>query len=380
MNVTKDQTELLLPILFFGLIGLSSPLVAYIGLLFVFVVFSSRFSAFVGRVGIFFFSINFALIASSRAFFETRSDDLIRYYQNYELLLAGDPSGLLEFGQGFEIVLPLIHSALAGLIGRVEPSGLLFVLVFVQVMLFGAWLQNRGERYHEPEKLGVLVAYGLFFFSILFSTQLIRQTLGLVIVIHAFDRPFKSSWMIVLAATLTHVTSLGIYSLYWITRKKSVWWSLSLVFLISLLVQVGLSEIINSLPVLRRGHFLSHPVPFRDTLHPRNLRILVFCGLAMCFRNRSFVLDEAITFSAMPLFFLAHPQVSLRAGLLAVAVMFGYWLFVLMDRLPDNVGKIAMIGFLLYRFWRFANPFNDDPFRLWASYPWYGPPWYFIGG
>jgi len=170
----------------------------------------------------FFLILVLALIASSRVLMQDPSDDLTRYYKVY--LLAKD-AGLMDYLSMFnrEILFQIYNWILFQFIGEVHPRLYLFFMVFPTVLFGGLALY----KISPPEyKFLVTMLCFLTPSMLTLETQLIRQTMSIMVVIYAFtiDSKFIRRFLLFSSFLLHSVAIVFIILLHFIPlfRKEII--------------------------------------------------------------------------------------------------------------------------------------------------------------
>lgn len=246
-----------------------------------------------------------ALTASSRMIGETYSDDLLRYYSAY---LDADYYGLfdyLELNQR-EVVFQAFNWFLFQLIGDVGIRGFLFVFSFViNLLVGGAIYKVAPERYKVVCVLLCLLTPSY----LLVSTQLIRQTLAIALLLNFITTKSKGKYAyLVFSVSMHYVVFLLLVPYILIKKYKSLLFKYRSCYAISIVIFLFLlSSFVGNNYYQVVGYFSEIPVIGSKALYlasASNEKIeigLVFISSIFLFFVMLFFKGEAVLNQEEPL-------------------------------------------------------------------------------
>ncbi len=365
-------------------LGLISPLAGYAYSLFMLIVFTSKVTRLARRVYGVSLVLSVSAIGSSRAFFETQSDDYLRYYEVFESIAANNLTALFTFGGGLEVGLPTLYYFFYQLLGDINPETLMFLQVLILSLMFFFWLDKNIDRISRPSDRALVIAVSLMFFGVIPATQITRQSFAMVLLLYYFTSANRKFSFIFLAlSSVFHLSGIFFAALYFFSKKFtkfSVFFAAVFAFITSLF----LYEVVTI--ILGDGVIAGKLIYYLSDSSGDQINFLLSGLMALCFL--SVILDRRCdSISGLKIFlvnltliffaFLSYPLLSYRLTLIGSLCLFGIALYYTGRRLIIVYSTFALL-FLVYRITQWSSPNEDDPFRLWAQFDLFGFPGYFL--
>ena len=222
--------------------------------------FSNYISKNVRLINVSILILNMSLIIASRLYFETESDDFIRYYKTYQTLLSGDYSAIFAYSNGLEWVLPLFYALLAIVFNNDSPIFLLFSETLLILIIFYCWIESYFKDKTTNKELNQLIATAFLFFSLGMATQVTRQFLAMVILLHSFSNQGGKRYFFLMLATFTHLVALPLFILIRFVQRNPKLYGILVLFASIAMVQLMpliLMHVDFDLPLLSKlGYYL----------------------------------------------------------------------------------------------------------------------------
>lgn len=325
-----------------------------------------------------------ALTIASRQVFESPSDDFARYYAIYQSLSEGDMAAFFNFGDGFEIILPLLFRALSFFFSKAEPSLVIFFVSFFCGLLFLFWLEKYGMKEVEPAKRSLCLATALIFFSFFMTSQLMRQMIAMLLVLYAlYEKNILTSALFVVMGTAFHLTALPIY----IVCKMSFRYPVITFFIVSITSLIFVHSFTSILSLYSGGSLdyigtgkLLYYTDSTESFTKADLSLLKYFVfliiIYLLIPGRDNVTAKwkyfVLTFSAIYFVFLPLPGASLRTTLILNSILLGYLIFLGLKK----YNKVLTAGVVIFIFYRSIRQFigDENGFDLWNAYDWIGFP------
>ncbi|PAF48094.1 hypothetical protein BKH46_01930 [Helicobacter sp. 12S02634-8] len=324
-------------------------------------------------------AVSGSLIWASRVYFDSDSDDFLRYYDTYECLIKGHFDALFTYGGGFEIGLPLFYVLLDCVWGALRPSEILFfTILFPSVLVFVWVVRYMGDWRAQDRALCLFFVF--LFFNFYAPSQWSRQSFACAFILFALkEEKFFWKYLFVVCASLFHLTSIPIFFILESLKKYPkitlafvVLGSLSFVFAFEFILMAYKVGFIPHLGILNklnyytlyqeRGIFMDLDFSFL---------FLLFCmGVLFCFPTpKDFIKREQtyffLVFVWLYVVFLPFSYASNRLTLVFNSFLLGYMFFVAIR----NFSIVAYgVGFLILLA-KFAYYFFSPYSGLWYSYP-----------
>ncbi len=375
------------------LLAIHSPLFAYAFILLYFLFLSKYIPNFFRVSNAFILIFSMALIAASRAYFETESDDFIRYYDIYYGLLHGNYALLFTFGNGFEIGLPCFYLILGAFTQVENPVFVLFCETFFILIFYYIWIEKKVIPYLDHSQITILLVSALFFFSITLATQLPRQMLSMVFLLYALSSTLKKNRLLFLIlATLTHLSALPIYLMIKFVRYKPKTAFVcilggSIIFLYYSSIIINTINLYSPDIINRLNYYLVQldTTKQSSSLMKMNIRalsslVLIFLG-SFLIRSTTIVnqyKNTLLLFIVLYVILISFPLASFRLTLIFHSILLGLFMFFIFSKYNDFY-RLFLLFYILYRILNWSLRIDiENNFRLWESYFWIGYPFHFL--
>ncbi|WP_130483503.1 hypothetical protein [Sphaerotilus mobilis] len=324
-----------------------------------------------------------ALMISSREVFQVETDDFIRYFDLYQSLHTGDLEKLFSYGGGLEILTPSLLAAI-GLFGpKDSPQFVLFFLCLFCTFTFYLWLEYRGldsASIDEGNKAACIGA-SLLLFSLFNTTQIVRQTYAVVVMLYALTAQSRSHAALFLTiAGGFHLSAIPVFLSIITLRRIKYYGLIPLALILWYFDLTTIEEFIlqgESQGGARLGWLLSS-----ESVSVWLYGIFIMSVLAILFltkntynRNAGNWKFPVLAFCLIYFAFLQVPGASFRLCLMFISVIPGYLIFSAL--LP--YAKYARILFLIVLAQRtyksISTPSSEG---LWSQFERWGAPFYFL--
>ena len=325
-----------------------------------------------------------AAMFASRSYNVTTSDDFYHYYNSY-LEYAGDWGQIFEFGGGFEIGLGFILYVAYNLFPAFSPSGLMFFVIFIELMIYVVVLEVFVLGHINSRIRSISLSIFLVMSLGILAGQLSRQYGAIPMLIAAVFAVSKRDKLIFfLLALVFHISSIFIYPLVCLFVWGAKSWkrficAAALVFLFFYLFEyVGNLWVGFDYLNQKQGYFelesqSSDMLRNYIVLMMISLFLMLFASIIQGGVRKSPVLYQAFLFNLIILLFMViysdYGTFAYRSLLPVVVFFIWYYLVKIISDKMVWIGTLISLALLMFVVRSWLPSGSDTAMGLWRQYP-----------